>query len=293
MPSERLRVAVPAHGAGFAPVHFADEKGLFHHEGVSVTLVALEGGPACARALLCGEVDLTYALGPLVREAMRRGVRGFRAIAGLSKRIGFHVVARPDYTSLKDLRGRTIESPDPDWSGGTYLRYLLSLWGLDREIRLVHHYVTQEERLEALLRGECEAGLLASEKSVIAEQHGFRMILSLDEALPGVASTALLARTDGILERREDLKGVIRALELGIRTLQDSKEVAVAYLTERFTLRRDVALLYHAGSAPHWSIELDPTSVEKEIAICHSVLGLPPIEAKEIVDLSLLQDLGR
>jgi ABC-type nitrate/sulfonate/bicarbonate transport system substrate-binding protein len=287
----RLRVSRPALGAGFAPIHYAYEKELFKQEGIDLEVVSLEGGPACASSLMSGEVHLTYALGPLLRSAMRGGSKDFRAISGLSKQIGFSIVGRADFNSIHDLRGKSIESPLSDWSGGTYLRYVLGQLGLEGEIKLAYNYVTQEQRLEGLLNGEFDAGLLATEKVLVAEEHGFRALVSLGEAIPGVCSTAVLTTLNLTQDRREDLKKVIRAIKRGIQEIQNFREESVNYFASRFSLTRNAAASYHRLQAANWSVDLDPVSIQKEIDIGHMVHGLPRIRAGEVIDLTLLREI--
>jgi NitT/TauT family transport system substrate-binding protein len=285
-----LRISLPALGAGFAPIHYASERDLFTRQGIDVEIVALEGGPACARSLLSGEVDLTYALGPLLREAMRHGSRDFRVISGLSKKTGFSVVAKDAFRSIEQLKGKTIESPNPDWSGGVYLRYVLSELGLEGKIQLAYSYVTQEERVEGLLKGEFDAGLLTTEKALTAEEHGFRTLLSIDDAVPGIASTAVLTTPALLREKREELGAGIRAIHSAIKEIQTDREPGIEYLAKRFSLSRNVASRYHAVQAFNWSLDLDLASVQKEIDICRMIHPLPPMRAEEIVDLSLLRE---
>ena len=291
MRHSELRVSLPALGAGFAPIHYAYEKGLFEQRGVDVRVVMMEGGPACACSLLAGETHLTYALGPLIRGAMRGESADFRAISGLSKKTGFDIVGRAHLTSINDLIGKQIESPQSDWSGGTYLRYVLRLLGLENHIELAFNYVTQEQRLEGLLHEECDAGLLAGEKSLVAQERGLKVLLSLDEALPGVVSTAVLTTPNLIRERREDLKRALTAIKEGLRELQERAAESIAYLSGRFSLSPTVASSYHKAHAGDWSIALDPASVQREIDICGAVTGLSGLRADDIVDLSLLREI--
>lgn len=285
-----LKISLPALGAGFAPIHYASEKGLFDRHGIDAEIVMVEGGPACARALLSGEVDVTYALGPLVRNALSERSRNFRVISGLSQKTGFHLVASSGFRSIDDLRGKTVESPNPEWSGGVYLRYVLRELGFEKEIRLAYKYITQEARLEGLLRGEFDAGLLTTEKALAAAERGFRTLLSIDDVISNVTTSALLTTPDLLRARREELKAAIRAIGSAIEEIQTNSELGIEYLANRFSLTRSVASKYHAAQARNWSLDLDLIAVQKEIDICGIIHRLPGMQAEEIVDLSLLSE---
>ena len=288
-----LKLSLPAQGAGFAPIHYATDKGLFRQQGIDIEIVMLEGGPACASALLSGKVDLTCALGPLIRRAMRDGVTGFRGISGLRKKIGFSIVGKPDLNSINDLQGKSIESPNSDWSGGTYFKYVLRQLGLEGKIQAKYSYVTQEQRLEGLIKGEFDAGLLSAEKALIAQEHGLRILVVFDEVIPDVCSSVVATTPDLIRERREDLKKVIRAIRRGIQEIKNSREGCVKYLGEKFSMSTEAATSLHKLHGPNWSTDLSVDSIQKEIDISHSVHGLRWLPATEIVDLTLLQEVLR
>jgi len=292
MAQSGLKLSLPAHGAGFAPIHYAADKGSFRQQGIDIEIVMLEGGPACASALLSGKVDITCALGPLIRRAMRDGVTGFRGISGLRKTIGFSIVGKPDLTSINDLQGKSIESPNSDWSGGTYFKYVLRQLGLEDKIQARYTYVTQEQRLEGLIKGEFDAGLLSAEKALIAQEHGFKILVSFDKVIPDVCSSVIATTPDLIRQRREDLKNVIRAMRKAIQEMQNSKEECIKFFGDKFSMSARAATSLLKLHGVNWSIDLSVDSIQKEIDISHTVHGLPWIPAAEIVDLTLLDEVS-
>ena len=293
MAQSGLKLSLPAHGAGFAPIHYAADRGLFRQQGIDIEIVMLEGGPACASALLSGKVDITCALGPLIRRAMRDGVTGFRGISGLRKTIGFSIVGKPDLTSINDLQGKSIESPNSDWSGGTYFKYVLRQLGLEGKIQAKYSYVTQEQRLAGLIKGEFDAGLLSAEKTLVAQEHGFRILVAFDEVIPDVCSSVVATTPDLIRDRRDDLKKVIRAIKSTIQEMQNSREGCVKYFGEKFSMSTEAATSLYNLNGPNWSTDLTVDSIQKEIDISHSVHGLQWLRATDIVDLTLLQEVLR
>lgn len=291
MSDNKFIFAVPAHGVGFAPIHYAASEGLFRRHGVEFNIIYREGGPACAEALLQGEIDLTSVLGPLVRCAMKDGARGFRVISGLRKKLEFSIVGKSELRSIQDLIGKSLESPHGDWSGGTYLKYVLRQLGLEGKIRLDYSYVTQEQRLEGLLKGEFDAGLLAGEKVLMAQERGFRVLVAFDEALADLSSSGLATTPEQIRTRREELKSVIRAIRDAVREMQDSPEKFADFLCRRFSMSRETAEAYQKRQSPNFSLPIRMDSVQKEIDISHAIHGLPKLRADEIVDLTLLDEV--
>lgn len=291
MTNRKFIFAVPAHGVGFAPIHYAAREGVFRRHGVELDVIYREGGPACASALLAGEIQLTSVLGPLVRCAMKDGTRGFQVISGLRKKLEFSIVGKPQIQSIQDLAGKSLESPHGDWSGGTYLKYVLRQLGLEGKIRLDYNYVTQEQRLEGLLKGEFDAGLLAGEKVLMAKERGFKVLVAFDEALADLSSSGLATTPEQIETRREELKCVIRAIRDSIGEMQDSPQKFVDFLCRHFSMPREMAVAFQARQSPHFSLALQMDSVQKEIDISHAIHGLPGIKAEEIVDLTLVSEV--
>ena len=255
-------------------------------------MVILEGGPACASALLSTKVDLTAAFGPLIRRAMRDGVTGFKGISGLSKGIGFRIVGKPDLNSINDLQGKGIESPSSDWSGGTYLKYVLRELGVDGSIQARFNYGTQEQRLAGLLKGEFDAGLFSLEKALIAREQGFKVLVDFDKVIPDVCGSVLTTTPELIGERREDIKKVIRAVRRGIREMEASSEGCVRYLVEKFSMPTGAAVSLTNLMGHNWSTDFNIITTQKEIDINHSVHRLQWLPAKDIVDLTLLREVS-
>lgn len=288
MSSATFRFSIPATGVGFAPIYLALDEGLFAREGIGVELVMLEGGPACAEALLSAEVDVTCALGPLIRLAMRGDSRPFKAIAGLRKQISFSIVGKPELRSLEDLRGGTIESPRSDWTGGTYIKYVLRQLGFEGKIGLAYNYVTQEQRLQGLLAGEFAAGMLAAEKSLIAREHGFKVLVAFDEVIPDVSSSAVVTTPKVLDEKREGLKKLLAALRRAVAFMQERPAETTAYFARRFSMTERMAELSYRSHASKWGVGLEVAAVQKEIDINRAVYGLPRLAAESLVDLTLL-----
>ncbi len=196
-------------------------------------------------------------------------------------------------TSIKDLQGKSIESPNSDWSGGTYFKYVLRQLGLEGKIQAKYSYVTQEQRLAGLIKGEFDAGLLSAEKTLVAQEHGFRILVAFDEVIPDVCSSVVATTPDLIRDRRDDLKKVIRAIKSTIQEMQNSREGCVKYFGEKFSMSTEAATSLYNLNGPNWSTDLTVDSIQKEIDISHSVHGLQWLRATDIVDLTLLQEVLR
>jgi len=194
-------------------------------------------------------------------------------------------------TSINELRGKSIESPHSDWSGGTYFKYVLRQLQLEGQIQLEYNYVTQEQRLEGLLKGEFDAGLLAGEKIIIAQEHGFKVLVDFDEAIPNVCSSVMSSTPEIIRDRREDLKKVIRAIKSAIQKIQNDREECIKFFVNRFAMDPKTATSLYELHAVNWSVNLSIDSIQKDIDISHTVHGLPWVSAKEIVDLTLLREV--
>jgi ABC-type nitrate/sulfonate/bicarbonate transport system substrate-binding protein len=265
---------------------------VFKREGVGIELVPLEGGPACAEALLSGQVDTSSALGPLIRLAMRGDSRPFKGFAGLRRKIAFCIVGKPEFRSIEELRGQTIESPHSDWTGGTYLKYILRQLGLEGKIALAYNYVTLEERLEGLLKGEFSAGMLSVEQGFIAQEHGFKVLLAFDQVIPNVSSSSLVTTPKILEERRDELKGLVRALKWSVDFIRLHPQESTAYFARRFSLPEKMAGLSYKTHAANWDIDLRIPSIQEEIDINHSLYGLQKLSAETMVDLTILKELS-
>jgi len=88
------------------PLVAAREWKLFQEQGLDVEIILMRSAAAVA-ALVSGDLDYQSGIGPASVSATLSGVDS-RALWSSTNRITYWLMAKPEYKSLQDLRGKKI-----------------------------------------------------------------------------------------------------------------------------------------------------------------------------------------
>ena len=103
--SEKVRIAVSSKSLGFLDTWAAKERGFYRQHGLDAEIIAMRP-PLTIGALQAGEIDYAFGASTILRGSISGApVR----LVSLSLRTSFHtLVARPQFKSIADLKGKTI-----------------------------------------------------------------------------------------------------------------------------------------------------------------------------------------
>jgi ABC-type nitrate/sulfonate/bicarbonate transport system substrate-binding protein len=183
----------------------------------------------------------------------------------------FFVYSKPQLHRLEDLKDKKIGVPALGTAGHSMLVELLRRQGHvpDRDIAILGFGDT-ETRLQALLTGILDAAVLSPPSTFVAEEAGFRQLLSFvnqDLVFPGggIGVHEKLLRTEPILvERftRATLKGhhYIRSVQAGaISVISGLMHMQRAYAEKYYELMRPALTADGTIDAVAQKKALDPT----------------------------------
>lgn len=185
----------------------------------------LEDVETLNRLALQGILDITkvsyHALGHIREEYAL-----LRSGSALGRGCGPLLVAAENYTT-EELRGKTIAVP------GRYTTALLLLRLFDPQLDnfLVMPF---NEIMDAVLRGDADAGLIIHESRFTYQGYGLHKLLDLGEWWEG--ETGLPIPLGGIVARRslgaDTIRAVERALKDGVAFARANPEAAAGYIRE-------------------------------------------------------------
>jgi ABC-type nitrate/sulfonate/bicarbonate transport system substrate-binding protein len=127
--ADKIRVSFPGPAAQFIPVQLALKMGILKDEGLDAEMVQMRGSVAMAAL-----VDINYhmVIGGGVAAAMQ-GLQ-IRVVACFVPAPPIVLIARPEFKSVKDLKGQTIgASPVGASATSASVRMILRHFGLDPE----------------------------------------------------------------------------------------------------------------------------------------------------------------
>jgi NitT/TauT family transport system substrate-binding protein len=198
-----IRFGLNTTTAQVAPVRVAKEEGFFTRYGIDAELVQIPGGERVVAALISGDIPLT-TLAPTA--AVTAGLAGadIAFYASHSNVLSFELYARPEFLTVRDLRGQKLATTG---RGGIIQRTtanILKMHGLDAEQDATLVALgTINESLTALLNDVVAAAVLGPPGNFVAEDAGMRRLVDTTEArlpyLGGIAaSREWVARNEGL-----------------------------------------------------------------------------------------------
>src|SRR5688572_10936509 len=236
---ERVLIGVSSKSIGFFDPWVAHEKGFFRKYGIDSEVITIRPNLSVV-ALHASEIDYSWMTGTVIRAAAK-GIPLKLVTIGLKS--SFHtLVARPNFQSITELRGKKIAISNIGATDDLVARALLQKAGLDpRGDVAVMSMGGSETRYQALLTGQMDAATLSLPHSVIAKQQGFRFLGSAGDVLQ-IPFTGISTTAAKIQRNREQVKRMIRAQIDAMHWIKSQKADAIRFLRDFFDTDEATAL---------------------------------------------------
>jgi len=235
----KLRIS----NAGFTitalPLLAAKEWGMFAANGLDMDVILMQSSIVPA-ALTQGDIDYQAGVGPASVNATLRGF-ATRAIWFSSDKISYWLMAKPQFKTLENLKGRKIAITG---LGGTvHVAFNLAMeraGANPKDYVLVSIPGQQIQQLISLESGYVDAALLSPPVNFGAQKKGFNKIFDVGGAvdMPGGGLTTLVKT---IQERPAETKRVIRSLQLAKDEIRKSKPKTVDLIIKLLKMDKEAA----------------------------------------------------
>jgi len=287
--ADQARIAVTNPNMSFLPAGVALKKGFFKDEGLEVEIIRMNV-PTIITALVTGDIGYTLLFGSVVRGALRG--MPMRALASLLDGSTHALVAKPEYKSGKELKGKTVGIGNFGGTDEVAGRMMLKSFGLDTEKDLKFIALGPDRaRLAALKEGLVDVAVIAPPADALGRQMGFNVLLRAYEvfSFPFIGVGANLKT---IKEKPEEVKKVVKALVRANRFIREDKEGAVRVLMEWGKVEREHAVASYDsawkvfspdGNIPQEGLRMVVEQAKAELKLTRE------IPVNEIVDLAPLR----
>ena len=244
---ERVLIGVSSKSIGFFDPWVAHEKGLFRKYGIDSEVITIRPNLSVV-ALHAGEIDYSWMTGTVIRAAAK-GIPLKLVTIGLKS--SFHtLVARPNFKSVTELRGKKIAVSNVGATDDLVARALLQKAGLDpKRDAAVMSVGGSETRYQALMTGQMDAATLSLPHSVIAKQQGFSFLGSAGDVLQ-IPFTGLSTTVTKIQRNRDQVKRMIQAQIDAMRWIKNQKADALQFLRQFFSTDEATAVESYNIYAP-------------------------------------------
>ena len=237
--------------------------------------------------------------GSVIRAALRGmplRAMPLRAMASLLDSPTYALIARAEFKSLKDLKGRTVGIANFGGTDEVISRLLFKSQGIDADRELKFIAVgTDRARLAALKEGLVDVAIIAPPGDTLGRQMGFNVLTRAYEhfSFPFIGVGANLKT---LKERSAEVRKVVKSLVRANRSIRDDKEGAVRVLVEWAKIEREHALASYDSAwkvfSPDGSISAEGLRLVIEQAKTELKLTRDP-PLSEVIDGAPLQDAQR
>ena len=288
--ADKIRIAIPGTGP-FLTFSLAQKKGFFKDEGLDAEIIQIRGGTVVLSALLTGDLDY-YSV---VAVGARAAIQGLpiRLVACYLPAPPNVLVARPEFKSVKDLKGKTIAvsgvfGNPPHVVGQMILRH----YGLDpeKEVKFLAAGDNQN-RLARMNQGLVEAAVVSPPFDLAGKKMGFHVLANAYELFT-YPDVGLIASAKKIKEKPDEVKRAIKAGIKANRYIRANREGTVQVLIEWLKTDREIAgatydflskAINDDGNLPEKGFRLLIEDVKKPLKIDREV------SFSEVADLSILR----
>jgi NitT/TauT family transport system substrate-binding protein len=276
-----------------ASAYIAKDKGWFEEEGLKLTAYeSYVTGMALAAALARGDIQVAdVCLVPAIITYANAGVP-IKIVAGTHK-YGYGLVVNPEkIKTVEDLEGADIRIGCVQVGGAVdvVLRKTIDKYGFDED-RVLNHVqrMNPPKQVMAIGAGQLDAVFLPEHWATMAEELGFKMLLTSQDIWPEMQGSVLVVKDDLINSHPEVVRKLVevteRATEWGNQHPQEAAEVMARQLQ---AAGGDVLPTEIAGAVT--GLEVTPEVLLRSMARLEYTTDIDPKVIQETIDY--LVELG-
>lgn len=291
--ADRIRVSVSDLNVASLTGGAALKRGFFKEEGLEAEVIRMNANISIT-ALVNGDIDYTLIFGSVVRAALR----GFpvKVVASFLDSSTQTLIARPEFKSVKDLKGRTLGVSSFGATADVTARMMIKHFGIDpeKEMKIVA-LGADRARFAALQEGVVDVAVVSPPVDSEGKRVGFNVLARAYE-LFSFPFIGLGANVKKIKERPDEVKRTIKALIKANRYIRQNRDGAIQVMMEwGRTDRENATATYDStwkvfnldGSIPEDGLRLVIERAKEPLKMTREV------SPSEVSDLTLLREAQR
>ncbi|HMF51167.1 MAG TPA: ABC transporter substrate-binding protein [Candidatus Saccharimonadales bacterium] len=291
--ADKIRIGFPEFNSSTFTLPLAQIKGFFNEEGLQAELIRIRSAVALP-ALTSGEIDYHTVVSPAVNAALR-GIP-VRVVACFTPGLTTAIIARPEFKTIQDLKGKTIGLNSIGGGLESTVRMMLKHYGLDPD-KDVKFLATGgvETRFAALKQGLTVATAGSTPVDYLGKKFGY-VVLARAYELFSYPNTGLVAGVKKIKENPDQLKRVIKAGIKANRYLLQNREGTIQVMMQWMRIDKDTATATYDGSVKSFNDDGSVSEAGLRIAIDEARKAANitrEVAINEVADFSILREAQR
>src|SRR4030095_1895913 len=291
--NDKGRTSISAVDVSFLTGGLALKRGMFRDEGLDVELIRMNANVSIT-ALSTGDIDYTMVFASVVRGALRG--MPMKVVASFMDSSTHLLIARPEYKSIRDLKGKTLAVSTYGATSDVAARMMMKQGGVDpeRELKIIPLGV-ERARYAALREGIVDVAVLSPPTDNEAQRQGYR-ILSRFHELFKLPFTGLGTHLKKLKEKPDEVKRMVKALLRANRYVRANREGTIQTMMEWIKVDRESAaatydstwkIFSEDGNMPEAGLKLVIDQGREAMKIDRSVAS------SEVADLTILREVQK
>lgn len=224
--SAKIVVGLSSVNVAFLPVYVSEAKGFFKDEGLDVLLVLFNAGATNLQALIGGDVQI---MGSAFIETIGGRAAGVdvKNFWGVSNIMPFQLYSQPDFTSMKQAKGKRFAISRFGSLTDFLTRSSLRHFRVDEKEVTILQIGSTPARFAALSAKGVDASLVWFPVTEIAKAQGYNKLLDLKDVFPEWPYETFAAKESYLSKERDQVTKFLRAYQKGVKYTHDHKADAV------------------------------------------------------------------
>jgi ABC-type nitrate/sulfonate/bicarbonate transport system substrate-binding protein len=287
--ADKVRISVSSLDVAFFTPAVAHKRGFFKEEGIEAELIRMNANISVT-ALATGDIDYTMIFGSVVRAA----IRGLpvKVVASFLDSPTQMLIARPEFKSVKELKGKTLGVSTFGATADVSARMMLRYSGIDPEKEMkILALGAERARFSALKEGIVDVVVISPPADAEGSALGFRVLARAYELFK-FPFVGLGVNVKKMNDRPDEVKRVIKALIKANRFIRTNREGSIQVLMEwGRTTRENAGASYDStvkvfnqdGSIPDEGLRLVVEQAKEGAKLSRE------ISAGDVADLTILR----
>ena len=236
--ADKVRLSISAVDISFLTAGLASKRGFFRDEGLDVEIIRMNANVSIT-ALSTGDIDYTMIFASVVRGALRG--MPMKVVSSYMDSSTHLLIARPEYKSLKDLKGKTLAVSTFGATSDVAARMMFKQGGVDpeRELKIIP-LGAERSRYTALREGIVDVAVLSPPADSEASRLGFNVLSRFFEHFK-LPFTGLGVNTKKLKEKPDEVKRMIKAALRANRFVRQNREGTIQTLMDWVHVDRESA----------------------------------------------------
>jgi NitT/TauT family transport system substrate-binding protein len=288
-----LRANFSAFSGGFAPVWIAADKGLFAKYGLNVDIRYI--APATAtQALLAKNLDIVNPGGEIIEAGLNGEPVVF--IAGILNRAVMSLYAKPEITSVGDLKGKVLAVTLPGATTDFAARILLQQARLTpgKDVKLIY-LKGMVEILAGINQGNADAGIFTAPTTLKASHAGLKEVVNVTEKNIPMIHAAFASTREYVRTQPDNVRRFLQAYLEGIKIASTDAALAKQVIG-KYTKTSDAADLESSYQTflPAWErLPIVPAAAVQTMLNFATHPGAKAAKPDTFIDNSVLAEIGK